>query len=280
MKQQTVKPNIAWENDGEPNADGKFVATIEIEGVSGIQKFEGTSHKEVADKVMFAHANGTAKIASMAREQKPLPAPASKAITPVPLTAVDRVNVARDITNPETAPEAIKKVVESVVGSLDQVREKLNDDAEDKEAETARAAAGNFAKRTPEWLDTPHNKKVLVAYMQTNQMSPLHTENFVLAFEQLKEAGLVTLKQQEAVTEEETTEKPGGFPENPTSTTRARGAVSTGLRSVDSTVPTPGTKTRPKYTRADVDAMSEDVYKDKYRNEPGFRQLVDSFPPA
>lgn len=269
-----VKAKIEWANNGEP-VDGKYIATIEVEGVNGVQRFEGGSYREVADKLLSAQANATHKIKSLAGERKPVEAAPSKAITPVPLTAVDRVNIARDITNPETAPEAVKKVVESVVGSLDQVRNQLNADTEEKDAEAAQDAAYGFAQETPEYMVCTHNVKTMIRYMQMHNMDPKVKENYVLAFDQLKEAGLVVLKPSETPAP---TPEAGGLPEptaEPTETTRPRGATATGLRSVDSTVPT-RTTAKPKYTRQEIDAMPIGEYDNKMKFEPGFRQLVDA----
>jgi hypothetical protein len=129
---------IEWANNGEAyeiNVDGEpkmvFSATIDLEDGEAVQKFEGESHKEITDKLLIAQANATARIREL---RKPAQTPATPPKAPLqfskkPLTADERFTMAQDLSDPEKAPEAIRRAVEAELGApLETVREKLQSD--------------------------------------------------------------------------------------------------------------------------------------------------------
>lgn len=277
-----------WENNGEPK-DGEFAAVIDLENGSGVQRFTGKDHKEVADKLMEAQLNASQKISDQEKEIRknatPDPAPAARRMAPKPLTANDRFQVAQDISDPATAPEAIRRVVESAIGgSLEEIAERLNEDEEASLAAQIQNEAYAFATETPDYHICDHNTQVITKYMEMHNLA-LTKKNFGIAFEQLRAVGLIVPKPTAAAAGEEPpaqpeegSEQPGGLPPQPVSRTRPRLATmsSTGIRNQDVGGAAGTQVAKAKYTRQQIDAMSQSEYKDKYDNEPGFRQFVDS----
>jgi hypothetical protein len=125
-----------WESEEE----GNYVAVVDMEDGSGQQRFEGATHKEVADKMMVAQANATALIKTQATKIKETtPVEHAKPVTEFkakPLSADERLEVTTDLSDATKAPEAVKRIVESALGApLDTVRERLG---AQQEAESAR----------------------------------------------------------------------------------------------------------------------------------------------
>ena len=265
----------SWENNGEPNEEGQFVAVVDMEDGSRPQRFIGASHKEVADKLLNAQLNATAEISRQRTELRKLskltPAPAEAR----PLTADERFQLGQDLQDPAKAPEAITRIVETTVPK------------EDEDTRTARAVAETklFMERTPEFYPCPHNKAMMLNYMQMpwtfatvepHEDKPLActASNLCNIFERLKAAGLLLSRPQAPTQQPEPSQEP--IP--PAVTTRPRGATpsSSGIRNADSSVrPTAVRTQRPKYTVAEIEAMSSEEYNKKLANEPGFAQLVN-----
>jgi hypothetical protein len=275
-----------WENDGEPTDNGTYAATIDMEdGKTSIQKFYGSSHKEVADKLMAAQANATARINELRGDQKPDLTQPPAAFQPHELNADERFVVAQDLMNPATAPEAITKVVEAAMGaSLDKVRDVLSEQQVEEYASAGQKAAFEFTQENPEYFICDYNRDTMVGYMKSQGMDPRSKKNYQIAYERLANSGLLIAKP--ATTPQPadgalppqpaSPEQPGVLP-TPTVTTRPRGVVSSsGIRAGDSSsTPTPR-KPAPKYTREQIDSMGSEEYKAKLQGEPGFREFVDS----
>jgi hypothetical protein len=62
---------------------------------------------------------------------------------------------------------------------------------------------------------------------------------------------------------------------NSRSVDRPRGATSVRSNALRATAPVAGQ--RPKYTRAEIDAMNSKVLREKIEGEPGFKELVASY---
>jgi len=264
---------IFWENDGEPNAEGQYVATIDMENGSGVQRFIGKTHKDVADSLLQAQASATQKITQLSRDRKVDSLPAKPKLTPRALTADEKKRVAEDITDPDKVESAVSTVVEAHIGApLPVVRERINELSEDEQAATAAEETKAFLRENPDFFPTPHNNQTLLRFMELNRMDPTRN-NFAKAFIDLREANLLTPRPKPS-----TEPPPQPSPQDGIRPgTRPRGTSSTGLRNGDSGA-TPAARSNepaPKYTKIEILSMGDATYKDKFDNEPGFRELVD-----
>lgn len=263
-----------WENDGQPNDAGTFVATIDMEDGSGEQRFEGASHLEVANKLMQAQASATAKIRELTQAAKPMrPAlvPQHRAID-----ADKRFEVATGVTDPDRAPEVIREVVEAELGvSLKDMRETMANVAEEQRESLAIAAAKAFMASTADYFPCAYNNKKLMGYMQEQQMDPTQAESYVTCFADLKEAGLLAGRPAEPNNKPEPTAQPGGLPEQSGQRTRQRLVAATGLRNGEFAQEAPAQSGTQKYTRQQIEFMSAADYRYKFENEPGFKELVN-----
>jgi len=266
-------PKTEWENDGEANDQGQYVAVIDMEDGSRPQRFIGDSHRSVADQLMTAQLHATTHIGqqrSRIRElETPEPGTAPQRFERRPLSADDRFRVVADMSDPTKAPEAIKTVVEAEFGApIETVRERLNTAAETDQAAQAAQETRQFMEETPDFFPSQHNNQLLVSHMQMSGMAPTK-KNFGIAYERLRDAGLLQAKPDVEPPPREAIPSPG--------TTRPRPIVthSTGIRSSDSSATPEMRQRQPKYTRDAIEKMPAKEYQDRYKNEPGFRAAVD-----
>jgi hypothetical protein len=261
---------VTWRNNGEP-VDGEYVAEISFTDGRQKQVFRGASYKDVADRLLQAQEHASDAINQLKQGRTPDPATPRRRVQPRPMTAGERMKAASDITDPAKADAAVTRIVESVIGPADAIREAVNKMDDDNEAQEAEGAAAAFATATPEWYPSAHNKAVLVKFMQTNGYAPTSSKNFSIAFDELKEAGLLQSRPADDGQEDE--QQP---PERiaPQPVTRPRGTLVTGVRASDTSNTGPRAP-RPKYTREDIEKMGRATYRQKLESEPGFEALVE-----
>lgn len=278
---------VEWANNGEtPDENGDYVAQIDIEdGDAGVQVFKGKTHKEVADKLLMAQANATVKIrANDKANRQPEPPPETLEFTPRTLDADERFRLSNEMQNPDTAPEAIRTVVEAELGApLADVRKRLQKDDEQEQADLAKAESLAFVAANEDYEVCNHNGQLLRKYMEMHHLSPLSRKNFQIAWDALKDAGLAKLKTDETDDDAGDAGQPesgaqGGLPGPVTPTTRKRGVISsTGLRSGDSTGDAgTGRRAQAKWTAAELERMSEEEYRNLLDTNPEFVVWVNA----
>lgn len=285
-----VAPEIVWANNGdafEVDINGVktmvFAATVDLKDGKPVQKFQGESYKEIADKLLQAQANATARIRELTPEEKSQKKPPTE-FSQKPLSADDRFELAQDITNPEKAADAINRVVESELGApLAEVREILQEGQDEKLKKAVKDAMQKFLDITPDFEPCQHNEGLIIRYGEMHNLPPTEVDSYTQIWTALKDAGLVIVKEVKTDDADPTnveTAEPGERQQRelpgPTAVSRPRlAASSTSLRRGDSD-DAPSRVSKPKYTRADVDAMPLATYQDKLKNEPGFAALVDA----
>jgi hypothetical protein len=263
---------VTWRNNGEP-VDGEYVAEISFTDGRQKQVFRGASYKDVADRLLQAQEHASDAINQLKQGRTPDPATPRRRAQPKPMTAGERMKVASDITDPAKADGAITRVVESVIGPVESIREAVNKLDDDDEAREGEAAAQSFSAATPDWYPSDHNKGVLVKFMQTKGYAPTSSKNFSIAFDELREAGLLQSRPADPPPNGQEDEPP---PERIASqpVSRPRGTLVTGVRASDTSGTGPRAP-RPKYTREDIEKMGTATYKQKLQSEPGFEALVE-----
>jgi hypothetical protein len=258
---------VDWTQQGE---NGLFEAVLDTEDGAQPQRFRGDSYKAVADKLADAQVHASRRIREL---RQAIPVDKQKPAAPVQqqLTPDQRFQIARDITDPAKSDQAIAALLRAQGIPVEEVRGIINAQREQQEHDEALEESQAFVAMTPDWNPSEHNKSMLVNYMKNNNMAPTR-HNLSLAFEALREAGLVQPKPEET----SNTNEPETYPEPiARATTRPRSTVSTGLRSAQGRT-TPPAPPRSKYTKQAIRNMSTNVYRDKLLHEPGFAAAVDA----
>jgi len=263
-----------WQN--EDPAAGELVLVVDPEDGSQPQHFRGASKDEIFEKLADAQVHLSATLNQQKKIISGLRKPDKAAATapvakPRVLSADERFQIAQDITDPAKAPDAIAKVVEAQIGiAPGKLAEKLNREAVDEDAEAAVNEARIFRESTPEYYNSDANNRKLLNFLKREDL-PITRNNLAYAFEQLRADGLLA---ERPAPPPSTT--PAAPPGDSRVSYRERGETrSTGFREGDSSAAPGQRRSTPKYTRAQIEAMSTRDYQDKLENEPGFRELVD-----
>jgi hypothetical protein len=275
-----------FENDGEANEQGEFVAVVDMENGKPPNRFKGKTHKEVSDKLLQAQGLASARIEELRGEQKPTIAKPVTVIGGKTFSADDRFKLTRELGDPATALEAVSQIVEAQVGvPLAQLRENLNKEQADKMVADVTNASVRFTQLHPEYFICKHNSQTMAGYMRSQNWDPAVVENYELAFEKLTASKLLVEKPEQS--EEAAAELPAGTSQPaappqagelpPGTTRRPRGVISqTGVLPGDASGSSEQRRpAAPKYTREQIQLMPEAEYKAKLQSEPGFADLVD-----
>lgn len=262
---------VEWRNNKQP-VDGLYIADVDAEDGSQPQTFSGTSIEDVADKLLNAQFHATRRINTLKKDITPDPKKRRATFTPRKLTPDEQFQAGMDLRDPTKIQEVVDRTIEATLGApLAVVRKKLQDVDDREITEAATAAAMEFASSTPDWYPTQDNKLKLWDYLADNNLE-LTAKNFGIAFDRLMNDGLLDMKP-------ETVEEPDTKPEEriaPQPVTRPRGSFASGVRSDDvSGSPSPGTRSKPRYTREQIETMPKPLYAHKLINEAGFAQAVN-----
>ena len=265
------------------------------------QVFKGATAQEVLDKVANAHKESIKLNRELKKnirlgniEQDDIPQNAARLdvsaleVAPVPLTAEERVQLSRDLLDPEKFEAASARLVEAQIGKPETIRTILSRAQEDISALRAQEEAKVFVKANPDYLVCPENFETITSWMIKNKLAPIR-DNFQLAYNRLKAVGLLL---EAPIVREETpvtpVVEPQVTPENthpvtettsritseePSQTKRAPKVASGFTRTTISEVGTPSQSG--KLTVADIEKMPSDVYKRKLVSDPAFRKAVD-----
>lgn len=171
--------------------------------IGGKQVFKGTSEHEIIEKIANANIHATRKIREQARrlrlgdiDKETIPDDAPKAVhtvvNPRNLSAEERLEISRDLLDPEKVDSAYDRLSEAKYGMKpSDLVNRLNQAEENVEALRARAEAELFVKTTPEYYICDDNFYAIANWIVKNELAPV-CENFKLAFNTLNAAGLLT----------------------------------------------------------------------------------------
>jgi hypothetical protein len=185
---------------------------------------------------------------------------------PAPLSAEERLEIIRDINDPENFDKAAARIVKSQIGDPEQIRGALSRAEQKIAAIEAQEQAKLFVQSTPQYYVCQENFLTLANWMIKNNLEPVK-ENYVLAFNTLHEAGLMIDRPEPTLSPVVET-KSTPVVEKPATEPASARPVSSGLtrsQSSDNGVPT-----KTGYTPAEIDKMSADEYRDKILR-PAFR---------
>lgn len=179
-------------------------------------------------------------------------------LTPQPLTAEERIQLAADISDPEKFDAVSQRLIRASIGDPEALRTRLARLEQKASQSDALEQAQAFKNANPDYHVCKQNFETLANWIIKNGLEPVQ-ENFQLAYDTLKE--YMIQKPQPVVA------APVVVPDPPPAPTPAR-PVSSGLTRSNGSDSGPAPKTG--YTQAEIDKMSGDEYK-RLVLDPEFR---------
>lgn len=175
----------------------------------------------------------------------------------------------------------MKRLVESAVGDLGTVAQRLNEQADrDEEAQNIEETK-KFVASTPDWYPSQKNKIELMNYIEGNTLA-MTAKNFQIAWDEMKKNGVAEFAPPATGEEEELELVPagGGGQRQPAGDgTRPRyAAFSTGVRAEEIS----GARPNPKpyvLTWDIVDSLSSKEKERRLRSDPQWVKAMDALPP-
>jgi hypothetical protein len=262
-----------WEDQGA----GKWKVTVDAEdGVTPVQVFYGTEG-EIARKMAQSVEHGSRRITELKKGGTP-PAPTvmRKPVSPRPMTDTERFQVAAEMNNPNTVERAVTRVLESVVGPVDAIRESAVRSREEEETQTAVEAAAQFADETPNWYPSDHNKRTLTRFMITQNLSPTRVDSYRNAFGQLSNAGLLQPMPENPDQPEAEPRSTARTAPVPAAPRPAPARVSTGIRQSDISGGAVTPRSRPKYTPQFIMTRTKEEHKRLMLTDPEYVRANES----
>jgi hypothetical protein len=256
-----------WE---ENRTDGRLCLVIDAEDGTHPQRVYGKDKDEILEKVSRTVEHASRHIAAL--KAQPTASPRTNGTQPVttaprkPMTPDQQMQATSDLSNPAKAPQAVRSLLdEATNGEFEQFQlERKRRAATESFANIAAA----WALKHPEFPSHPANKRMLAdsSALRAGGLGNVTEDILQTVYLELLESGMLV--------EDNPSVQPG---ENPAPrTVREREATSYRKNGLRATTPAT-TSTQPKYTRAQVDALSADKMLEKYNTDPEFRRAVDLY---
>jgi|SRR5579885_84946 len=166
------------------------------------QVFEADTQAELIEKLKAAHQNAStalyrtrqaAKLGGLINVEPDMDTPV-KTYEETVLSADDRVKLAAALKDPANTPHVIKKLMESFGCPADEIREMLQERANQKRIDFAQQQAALFAEAHPEYIGSEHNNDRMLRYLNKNNLA-CTKKNLEIAYAELTSAGLLTIQQ-------------------------------------------------------------------------------------
>lgn len=219
----------------------------------------------------------------------PRVAPGQYEFNPTPLSAEERLEIIRDINDPENFDKAAERIVKATIGDPQAIRNVLSQSQTDVAAMRAKAEAEAFVRSNPDYFVCAENVQTIFSWMIKNELQPVK-DNFQLAYDTLGPNGSNVL-----VTKPIAAEPPPPVPvAEPTPTlepaapvrnlppvlSRSNSSESGAARSNDSGItyeyrPNPNATPIVFKGREALERMPGDEYKRRLLHEKGFKEAVE-----
>ncbi len=196
-------PAAATPVAGEPyqNKSGVWLVNIDLGDGGGVQKFKHETLKGLISVLAKAQLNATAKIRDLNKRIKdgPVTPDAAKIVKPLEakqLTTDEQWSIAQLMnSNPQAAMEQLFEA--SVGTSSAEMREVIAAAREIKAQNEQSVESNKFLAAHPEFPQSAENANLMYEYLAKNNLA-MTSKNFELAFEELVDAGLVTIGSKKA----------------------------------------------------------------------------------
>jgi len=257
-----------WDNKEIPGRGTKFCLVIDPEDGTHALRTYGWSEGEVLEKV--ARTVETAQQVINRQRQAPPSAPTARQEEPdpPPISAEDTMQATADLSNPARAGAAIRTLLKGEGIDLDEARLQ-------RDARKVAAIAEQWALDNPDFPLDKRNQRQLMdrALLKANgNLGAITAQIFDAAFAELRASDLLFEVEPAAVSTLNPPHAPNGNSAFRSEASRnATSYRSTALRAGPANV----APTKPKYTRAEVDALNSKQLREKIENEAGFREWYD-----
>lgn len=309
-----LEPEVTHESERVRKVGDEWVASYQPKDdwgnpIGPLQTFKDKTLQKVTEKVAAAHENSSVSLYKARKANKlggllePDQEQPIQTFEEKPLTADERVRIAEELKNPETAPEAAKALLEAMLGApIDTIRRTLQATETSQRLGFVRDAIQIFIGNHPEYIPSESNRDIIVKYLEKKNL-PVTVNNLEIAFDDLTQDNLLLLRAPEPTRTEVTPEPvepepispepteletaPLSEPAIPAPTTQTapistEPAVvrprtsSSGLSSRSSSVSQTPTVPKTKGTTIqEIRNMPTEEYQRRLREVPGFAKLVD-----
>ena len=175
-------------------------------------------------------------------------------LTPVPLTAEERIQLSQDVLEPEKVSQVGRRFVQAELGDPEIIRAKMSRMEEQITTMLVEKEAQAFLRGCKDYYPCDENLKTIYSWMVKNNLNPVHA-NFQYAYDQLKEF-LIPRPQ---VAAPAPAVEPIITVEPPPAATAPVRPVSSGLTRSNGSDTGPASKSG--YSLAEIDKMSGEDYK-------------------
>lgn len=275
-----------WLNDGEPDENGNYIATIHNDKGSLISKFSGKTYKEVADKLLDSQANANKALERLAK--KPDAGRPAMSIQPKELTPDDKFRLAAEITDPNKVVDAVKEIVTAEIGAPPrEIGKNIATTEQTRSNEYYAAEAEAFRKATPAYYPVQQNRDAMFDELKANGWD-LTRNNLAIVYQTLMEREEL-IPWPEGEEEEPPNGSSNGSPAQPSGVSAAANTaqepnpptprprtISTGIRNADASALPPKPPQKARYTRADIERMPRAEYTQRLQSDPEFKRQVDA----
>lgn len=272
--------------------------------IGGVQRIKYRTQDELIQKMQKNHEEAIRHIRKLNTKirvgeyevQENIPAEAPRYeneayLQPRDLTPEEKLQISRDMLDPEKVQDAYDRLSEARFGARpDVVVKRVNEAQMNEEALRAKAEGEAFVDENPQYYNCPANARVIVNWLQKNGLRPVRS-NFKLAYETLNEAGLLLQRPtvREAVSSTVTPAAPANTQPEPATPSRITSEVQaqpvrpareiSGLSRSnagdgDVSVTTSVSATKKALTMAEIDRMPSDEYKRRMK-DPRFKEAVE-----
>lgn len=223
-------------------------------------------------------------------ETAPRVAPGQYEFNPVPLSAEERLEVIRDINDPENFDKAAERIVKATIGDPQAIRNVLSQSQTDVAAMRAKAEAEAFVRSNPDYYVCAENVQTIFSWMIKNELQPVK-DNFQLAYDTLGPNGSNVLVARPAAVEPPppppvvdptpAAAEPAAPTRNlPPVLSRRNSSESGAARSNDSGItyeyrPNPNAAPIVFKGKEALERMPGDEYKRRLLHEKGFKEAVE-----
>lgn len=165
--------------------------TIDLGDGAGVQVFKGKGAtreealEDVADKLAEAQKHASAKIRELSKAKKE---------EPKPLSAADEALLSQELlAHPSVI---IEKMLREKYGDPDEVKQAIAEAKNNKILRERKTVADAFVAKHPEFLESEHNVNKMKRLLEIN--NDFSAEGFEKAYTDLKDSGLLQVKDAEA----------------------------------------------------------------------------------
>jgi hypothetical protein len=246
-----------WKDLG--NGQHKLTITVDGDPTASPSVFRGT-REQILDALAASQENANQRILELRRGSNGNTPPSAPA-GPKPLTPSERMETVADLQNPATVDRVVTRVLESVVGPVDDFKKDQADERQERMTRTATQAASMFYERTPEWYPSPHNIDTLTKYMQAQKLNPMDTLSYTKAFETLAAANLLQEKPESEDQPQPEAQRERNAPDANAKPRAQRYSTSIRASDISGRAPVPSGKPHLKYTREQLQNLSSEDYK-------------------